>query len=251
MQINGSYKKKHRQGVIAVARRRVNTTKYEIIRTGTRLFLEKGYSATTPKLICEELDISTGNLTYYFPTKEHLLAVLVEMLCSFQREMLQNTVQEQGRSSVLAVCLELASMAAASEQNEMIKDFFIASYVSPMCLEIVRRNDTLRAKEIYREYCPDWSDLQHIEAETLVSGIEFATLMTTPDSAPLETRLTGALNYILMIYNVPEEIRRQKIRKVLSLDYRKLGGIVLEQFKQFVEETNEHAFEELLKGIGV
>ena len=79
-----------------MARRHINTTKYEIIRTGTRLFLEKGYSATTPKLICDELDISTGNLTYYFPTKEHLLAVLADMLCKFQGKMLQSMVQEEG-----------------------------------------------------------------------------------------------------------------------------------------------------------
>lgn len=229
-----------------MARRRINTTKYEIIQIATRLFLENGYSATTPKRICDELGISTGNLTYYFPTKEHLLAVLVEMLCDFQTEMTQSAAQEQGRSSILAVCLELASMAAASEQNQVVKDFFVSAYSSPMCLEIIRRNDAQRAKEIYRDYCPDWTDLQYAEAETLVSGIEFATLMTTHDSAPLETRITGALNNILMIYDVPEDIRRQKIRKVLSLDYRKLGLTVLEQFKNFVAETNELAFEDLL-----
>ena len=59
---------------------RVNTTKYEIIQLATKQILEKGYSATTPRAICEELELSTGNLTYYFPTKEHILAVLVQMM---------------------------------------------------------------------------------------------------------------------------------------------------------------------------
>lgn len=231
-----------------MARRRVNTTKYEIIQTATGLFLEKGYSATTPKLICDELDISTGNLTYYFPTKEHLLAELVEMLCSFQTKTLQSMVEEEGTTSLLALCLELATMAAMSEESEIAKDLFVSAYSSPMCLEIIRKNDTERAKLIYSEFCPDWSELQYIEAEILVSGIEYATLMTTGDSAPLETRITGALNNIMRIFRVPEETRSVKVSKVLSLDYRALGRRILEQFKDFVDQTNEQTFEMLLSG---
>jgi len=229
-----------------VARRRVNTTKYEIIREGTKLFLEKGYSATTPKLICDTLDISTGNLTYYFPTKEHLLAVLVEMLCKFQGNLLQEMVQEQRTTSLLAACLELATMASASEQSEIAKDLFVSAYSSPMCLEIIRINDTQRSKLIYSQFCPDWTDQQYIEAETLVSGIEYATLMTTNDSAPLQARITGALDNIMKIYNVPEDVRKQKIDKILLLDYHTLGLRILEQFTHFVDQTNEQTLENLL-----
>jgi len=230
-----------------VARRRVNTTKYEIIQTATQLFLEKGYSATTPKMICDELDISTGNLTYYFPTKEHLLAVLVEMLCSFQGKFLQQMVQEEGTTSLLAMCLELATMAATSEENKVLRDIFLSSYASPMCIEIIRKTDTQRAKYIYGQYCPDWEEQQYMEAGVLVSGIEYTTLMTTDTVLPLETRITGALNNIMWIFNVPEDIRKQKIKKVLAMDYRALGREVLAKFEQFVEDTNEHIFENLLE----
>lgn len=229
-----------------MARRRVNTTKYEIIQLATKLFLDIGYSATTPKLICDELDISTGNLTYYFPTKEHLLAVLVDMLCKFQSQTLQNTVNE-GKTSVLAVCLELATMASMSEESEVAKDLFHAAYSSPMCLDIIRKNDSERAKHVFGPFCPDWEDTRFLEAEVLVSGIEYATLMTAGDTVSLEARITGALNSILQIYNVPEEIRKQKLRKVLSINYRTLGRHVLDNFRQFVAETNEHTFEALLE----
>ena len=231
-----------------MARRRVNTTKYEIIQEGTRLFLEKGYSNTTPKLICDTLDISTGNLTYYFPTKEHLLAELVDMLCKFQAKTIQDMVEEDGVTSLLAVCIELTSMAAMCEESEIAKDLFLSSYSSPICLEIIRRNDAKRSKLVYKEFCTGWSEQQFVEAETLVSGIEYATLMTTGDSSPLEIRIAGALNSILMIYNVPEELRKQKIEKALSMDYRTQGRYVLDKFTEFVEQTNEHTFEELLSG---
>lgn len=231
-----------------MARRRINTTKYEIIQTATMLFLEHGYTATTPKMICDALDISTGNLTYYFPTKESLLAVLAELLCKFQGKTIESMVQEEGTTSLLAVCLEMAVIATISEADEIARDVFQAFYLSPLCLNVIRKNDVQRARYIYGEFCPDWTDQQYMEAEMLVSGIEYATLMTTDGLIPVEDRVGSALNQMMTIFNVPEEIRKQKIQKVLAMDYRALGRHTLEQFRSFVEESNEHIFELLLTG---
>ena len=64
-------------------------TKLEIVKESSRQFLEKGYTATSVLGISKALDMSPGNLTFYYPTKEHLLAELVEMLCKFQWKMMQ------------------------------------------------------------------------------------------------------------------------------------------------------------------
>jgi len=226
-------------------RRKNNTTKLEIIQVASRLFLERGYSKTSIKAIADELDISTGHLMFYFPTKEHLLAVLVRMLCDFQWKMMQNKVQE-GNTSVMALCLELMTMAAMCEDDEVAKDFYISAYTRPLTLEIIRKNDAERAQMVFAQYCPDWEHHHFTEAEILVSGIEYTTLMTAGEPVPLDIRIAGALNSILMTYNVPEEIRRMKIGKILAMDYRELGKRVLNEFRHYVEETNEQAFEDLL-----
>lgn len=233
-----------------MARRRVKTTKLDIVRYATTVFLKIGYSASSTKQIADDLDIGTGNLTYYFPTKEHLLAVLVDMLCDFQWKMMEKEADD-GLSSIMAICLELTTMAAMCEMDEAAKDFYISSYSSPMCLAIIRKNDTARAKEVFKEYCPGWTDEQFAEAELLVSGIEYATLMTVGDPVSLETRIAGALNNILQIYQIPAETRMAKIQRVLEMDYRAISARVLMEFKQFVERTNEHALEELYKAKGV
>ena len=228
-----------------MARHRINTTKYEIIRTATELFLERGYSATTPKMICDELDISTGNLTYYFPTKEHLLAELVDMLCKYQWKLMEEEAKD-GYSSVMALCLELLTIASACEQDEVAKDFFLSSYRSELCVELIRKNDKERAQKVFQKYCPDWTEEYFSEAEALVSGIEYATLLTTANSAALEVRVGGALRTILSIYNVPKEIRDQKVKKVLAMNYRELGLHTLKNFRKFVKQTNEQTFDAAL-----
>lgn len=221
-------------------------TKLKIVQEASRQFLVKGYSQTTISAISKELDMSPGNLTFHFTTKEHLLAELVDLLCDFQWKLMEEEANE-GYSSIIAICLELTSMASACEDDSVIKDFFISAYTSPMCLEIIRKNDTKRAKNVFKDYCPDWTDEQYAEAEILCSGIEYATLMTANDPVTLETRINGALTHILGVFGIPEEIRNQKIQKVFAMDYRSLGKRVLKEFREYVEQANEQAFLNLLK----
>ena len=227
-------------------RRRVNTTKIEIVQTATRMFLERGYTETSLKAICDELDISTGNLTFYFPTKEHLLALLVKMLCRYQWEMMEHAADE-GKTSLMALCLELTAMAASCEESEIAKDFYLSTYTHPMTLDIIRKNDTEKARQVFgKEYCSTWKDQNFREAELLVSGIEYATMMTTESSAPLDVRIAGAIGAVMLIYNVPEEIRKMKIRKVLATDYRGLGRQILRGFIEYTEGLDEEDLEALI-----
>lgn len=228
----------------SVAKRKVKTARLEFIRCATKMFLEQGYSATSPKQIADALDTGTGNLTYYFPTKEHLLAVLVDMLCQFQWHMSEREADE-GLSSVMAICLELAVMASICEEDPAARDFYLASYTSPMCLDIIRRNDTVRAKAVFGSGCTGWTEEHFAAAEALVSGIEYAALMPSGEPVSLETRIAGALNAILQIYRIPPEVRREKILRVLEMDYRGIGRRILQEFKCFVERSHEQALEEL------
>ncbi len=185
-------------------------------------------------------------MTFHFPTKEHMLAELVNMLCKYQSNLMVEEAKE-GYSSIAAICLELLTIASACEQDEVAKDFFLSAYRSEFCMELIRGNDRERAKEVFKEYCSDWTEDYFSEAEALVSGIEYATLLTTSDSAPLEIRVGGALRTILSIYNVPKEVREQKIKKVLSMNYKALGLATLKKFRKYVDETTEQALFDLLK----
>ena len=224
---------------------RAELTRHEIIRVAANRFLSDGYTKTTFASMAKALNMSTGNMTFHFPTKEHMLAELVDMLCKYQWRLMEEEARE-GYSSIMAMCLELLTIASACEQDEVAKDFFLSSYRSELCMDLIRKNDKARAKEVFREYCSDWTDEYFAEAEALVSGIEYATLFTTSDAAPLEIRVGGALRTILSIYNIPKELRDEKIKKVLSMNYQKLGLDTLKKFRVYVDQTTEQALHNLL-----
>ena len=217
-----------------------------IIKAASELFFEKGFTKTTPRDLCEKAEIGTGNLTYYFPTKEHMLAVLVQMMIDYQWIEMENAADD-GKSSLLAYCLELTTLVSMGAEIPQMQDFTVAAYSNPMTLDLIRANDTEKIKRVFAEYTESWDDEKFTETETLISGIEYAVLMQTEHTATLEHRIEGALNAIMLLFGVPEELRRAKIAKVLAMDYRSIGIKVYEDFKQYVTETNENALDDILQ----
>ncbi|MBQ4091141.1 MAG: TetR/AcrR family transcriptional regulator [Clostridia bacterium] len=226
--------------------KRRSNTRLQIIKLAAHLFIEEGYSVTTIHKIAKTLDLSPGNITFYFPTKEHLLAVLTGEMFDFQNWLMEKEAEE-GASSLLSYCLELTSIAAACEQDEVTKDFFASSYSSPMILQLIRENDTEKTKRIFADFRPEWKDEDWRATENIVSGIEYATIMTCEADTPLDMQIERALDSILMLYGVPLELRRQKIEKVLKLDYRGIGARILRGFKEYIDRVNEENLERSVK----
>lgn len=66
----------------------------EIYETAARLFAERGYHATRMEDIAAALDMQKGSLYYYFPSKEELLAKLVEGNIGIALDVLQTIITE-------------------------------------------------------------------------------------------------------------------------------------------------------------
>jgi len=215
----------------------VNETKNAIIRVAIEMFLERGFTNTSARAIAAELGISTGNITFYFPSKEHLLMVLVEMLCDSQWSLLEQQADEE-ETALMAFCMETMTVAAACEQNEIARDLFLSVFQSELCRNLLRENHVARAERIFSEYCGDWTHQQFRIAEILVMGIQYAVIIPTDVEIPLSERIAGALNQILSIYGVPENNRADKIRRILALDYNDIRQRVREGSLRYVDQLN-------------
>lgn len=96
-------------------------TKLEIIKLASEMFLTVGYTETSTKRLAAELDISVGNLSYYFPTKEHLLAEMTTRLCDYHAIVMESEIDE-GITSLLAYLLELTCMMSVCDESEVAKE---------------------------------------------------------------------------------------------------------------------------------
>ena len=214
---------------------KINNTKQQIIKTSAKLFIAEGYSNVSIAKIGNVLWISKGNITFHFPNKEEILAVLIKELCEFQWLLMEKEAKE-GINSLLAYCLELTTLITICEEVEAIRDFYVSAYTIPLTLDIIRKNDTRKTKEVFKEYCPNWTIENWIATENIVSGIECASFITREIDTPLDIQIEKALNSVMLLYGVPKELRDQKIKNVLERDYRALSKRILKEFKEYLEE---------------
>jgi len=209
-------------------------TKYEILQCATRLFIEKGYTSTYVTSIASELGISTGNLTFHFPTKEHILAELIKELLILPRREEESAIREE-HALLTGYLLELAMFASVCCDNPNIKDLLVSAYTRPMSLQVIREADTKRAMEIFGKYCPGWKETDYVQTENVVSGMEYAMFMTeNTDLLTFEQRIYGSMDAIMKVYEIPKDIRDSLLTKIMKLDYSSMGNQVFDEFCNYI-----------------
>lgn len=71
------------------------TTKQIILYEAGKLFMEKGFQATSTREIAEKAEITQPNLYYHFKTKEEIYMAVLEDLSSEVKEVLEKMVTEE------------------------------------------------------------------------------------------------------------------------------------------------------------
>ncbi len=218
-------------------------TKEMIVQIASKLYLEKGFTETSNKEICDILGISPGNLTFHYPQREHVLTEFVKELCDFQWRMI-DVLEHEDKSPLLAFCIEFATNAAIAEESNAMRDIYIASYTHPMPLAVIRENDTKKTQQIFAEFNPDWTEEQYMVMENLYSAIEYGMFSSAgQEGISLDMRVACGLDAALRLYNVPEALRNQKIEKIIAMDYRSFGKKILSDFKDYITAVNWQAVE--------
>src|SRR5688572_5965626 len=69
------------------------TTKVRILEAARRLFHEQGYAATGVATILRDADVNSGSLYHYFPSKEALLAGVLEYYVQLLRPAVMDSVE--------------------------------------------------------------------------------------------------------------------------------------------------------------
>lgn len=224
------------------------TRKLEIIKTATEFIFSIGYSKTSPQMIAKKMNMSTGNITHYFPSKEHLLCTIVEMLCEFQWRMFEDST-EKGFGSIGSICMEMMMVATGCEQSEIARDFFSAVFESEMCRNYLRANHVKRYKQIFAKECEGWTDQDFNQAELMAMGLQYSTVAASDADVPLKDKISSALDKVLYIYQVDEETRKREIDKVMHLDYQSMSKQVIDSFIAFVNKTSNDALNEMKETI--
>lgn len=211
----------------------ITTTEKKILQTAIRLFLENGYSKTTLKMISQECGLRQGTIAYHFHTKEDMLYYLIQALTEFHGGIIDNSL-DNTKDTLYSYATEIAIQIALCESNRKAWDLYYSAYSQFKTFEFIKNWAAKEHSVLFARRLPHWKESDFAEKEHIASGIELAVFYAPCDRYfTLEKKIALTLDSMMLLYNVPEEERKQTIEKILKLDYVKIGE---EMFSKFVKQ---------------
>lgn len=210
-------------------------TEIKIVACATRLFLERGYTETTHRMISEETGIGLGTITYHFRTKEDLLLLLIEELMDFHLDVIEQA-EEKSKDNLFSYATEIAIQIALCENNKKAWDLYHSAYNHPETMLYIKEWAARKNYHLLSEKAPQLREADFRNIENFTSGIELSALSSPCDRYfTLEEKIKLTLDLMMKAYNIKDEERAKAIEKVLSLDYEKIAE---EMFEKFVKKLN-------------
>lgn len=217
-----------------MAHRENNATRQAIIDSAMRNFLVRGFNNTSVNMICREIGISPGNLTFWFPTKADILLEFTKRIMSYHRKFIEYTKSEN-KENIYTYCLEIVVQIALCEERENIRDIYYSMYSDPLTMAYLKDWTAEKNLDILGRYLPEWDIKRFRQTANVTCCIERSALAETcTEEYTLEDKIRLTLTCLLKIYDFPKDDREKVISEILNTDYHKIKVRMLAELDKYL-----------------
>ena len=220
-----------------ITREQVKDPKQRILIVCVRMFIEKGFKATTMQDIIREADVSSGTFQNIFRTKDGVLNELANVMFGNQFGMAKNVAQKSS-NPVLVYAMETAIQLAIVELNENLREIYVEAYTQPILSEYIYQKTSTELCSIFSSYNPTWTESDFYESDIGSAGMMRAYMQRKCDKYfTLKKKTERFLNMSLRCFNVPASEIGEIIASVTSLDLEKTAKEVMNKLFSALEMT--------------
>ena len=217
-----------------MAHRENNATQQAIMDSATRNFLVNGFHKTSAKMICEEVGISPGNLTFWYPTKADILLEFSKKIMTYHTKFIEYNKSES-EDNLLTYCLEIVVQIILCEERENIRDIYYSMYSEPLTLAYLKDWTAEKNLDILGSYLPDWDLKRFRRAANVTCCIERSALAEPcTEDYTLEDKIWLTLTCLLKIYDFDKEQREKVIKEILATDYHKIKDGMMKKMDEYL-----------------
>ena len=226
-----------------ITREQIKDPKQRILTVCVRMFIEKGFKATTMQDIIREADVSSGTFQNIFRTKDGVLNELANVMFGNQFGMAKK-VTKASDNPVLIYATETAIQLAIIELNENLREIYVEAYTQPQIAEYIYQKTSTELYSIFSAYNPTWTESDFYESDIGSAGMMRAYMQRKCDKYfTLRKKIERFLNMSLKCFNVPTDKIDEAIAAVNSIDLEKTAKDVMEKLFSALEITFGFKFE--------
>lgn len=218
-----------------MAHRENNATKQAIVDSAIKNFLVNGFHHTSTKMICEDVGISPGNLTFWFPTKVDILLEFTKKIMNYHTKFVEYN-KSKDEENLFIYCLEIVVQIVLCEERENIRDIYYSMYSEPLTMAYLKDWTAEKNLDILGKFLPDWDLKRFRKTANVTCCIERSALAEAcSEDYTLEDKIRLTLTCLLKIYDFSKEDREKVIDRILKTDYQKIKTEMLKQLDEFIK----------------
>lgn len=198
--------------------------KAQVLHTAARLFLEKGYTATTVREIAKRSEVDINAMVRAFGTKENILCQLVEYVLEGQFAATEQFLKGVTDDPLLFYAAETTLQLHMAESSEHIRDLYSAAYSMPESSALIMRSITGKLEKLFKAYQPDLEAKDFYEYEIATGGVMRGFMMVPCDLYfTMERKVRRFIECVFRIFQIPEAKTEEAIAFVSTFDYPALA----------------------------
>ncbi len=217
----------------------LSETEIQILKGAAGLFLEKGFSKTTHRMISAETGIGLGTITYHFKAKEDMLQILLEAIMDYHLDVIERAFSET-KDALFSYALEIAMQIDICENHPTARDLYYEAYSHPTTFRYIKEWSAKKNYMLLKGVLPTLSESDFIALENVQSAIEWSAFSFLCDRfSSLDDKISIILDSMLKVYGVSEELRKQTIDKIIRLDYKAVSEEIFDKFQERIGKKDE------------
>ncbi len=214
------------------------SSKQAVLLTACRLFLEKGYAATSLREIAKKSEVNIGSLIYIFENKENLLCELVTFVLEGQFKATANLLNGVTDDKLLFWAAETTLQLYMAENNEHIRELYMASYSLLKSSSIIYQTIAAKMEVYLKPFNPTYEAKDFYEIEIATGGI-IRGFMSVPCDMyfTMERKVKRYLESSFAVYGVPKTKTLEAIQFVSQFDFKKIAQQFIDSMISSLEQA--------------
>lgn len=200
-----------------------------VLHTAARLFLQKGYTATTLRQIAKEAGVNIGSLMYLYESKENILCDLVSFVMGGQFAATERLLAGKTEDMLLFWAAETTLQLYIAESSEYIRELYLAAYSHSKPSSLIYQYIAEKMQLYFKAYYPEYEAKDFYELEIATGGI-IRGFMSVPCDMyfTMQRKVKRYLETSFLVYKVPEAKIQEAIAFVSQIDFEAAAPQVIE-----------------------
>ena len=200
-----------------------------VLRAAAKLFLQKGYTATTLRQIATEAGVNIGSVMYLYESKENILCDLVSFVLGGQFAATEKLLAGKTEDVLLFWAAETTLQLYIAESSEYIRELYLAAYSHSKPASLIYQCIAEKLQVYFKAYYPAYEFKDFYELEIATGGI-IRGFMSVPCDMyfTMQRKVKRYLETAFLVYKVPEPKIQEAINFVSQIDFEAAAPQVIE-----------------------